>query len=399
MTVTEKKWSDDPGWRQTTSASVIGALVFLYCIILFLVPNPSFAQAANKQAPSATSYFVAPDEIYDEINRSVDRENIYRIELLVFADDYQQDINSEAWAEPGELTYQDNVLTLYDEATLRQEIDVLLYRMQEASAELEARSAERTPVTTTPVITTPLITPPTATADYPAPDTANRNATGPVGAETEEAPLPLPLLMVNQQDPAEAKLAQLRNILANRKRYRTLVYNQWYQSLEPKSTAAPVAIVGGRKTGERHELEGSVTLSKGRFLHITTDLWFIDWKPASNTPRTPWYIEKAASWSVAGLPDAAPHPAMQLLQNQYEKLEEQLATASGEALREMTGLEEPETDELEDLQSLDELFEQQPKPPRAEQVFTLNEYRRLKRDEIHYLDHPLFGVVVAISKW
>lgn len=382
MTITEKKWGDDLRWRQIAPMSVIGALALLSCILLFFFPASSFAQ-------SATTYPVAPAEIYDELNRSVDRENIYRIELLVFADDYQQDINSEAWAEPGELTYQDNVLTLYDELTLRQDIDALLYRINEASAALEARSAELTPDTTVT----------TALEDYPATETADRNGGGPVGPDAEEAPLPLPLLMVKQEDPDEAKLAQLRNILANRKRYRTLVYNQWYQSLEPKSTAAPVAIVGGRKTGERHELEGSVTLSKGRFLHITTDLWFIDWKLAGNTPRTPWYIEKAASWSVTGLPGEAPHPAMQMLQKRYQKLTEQLATAAGVQVPPVAGPEEPGIDELEDFESLDELFEQQPRPVRAEKVFTLNEYRRLKRDEIHYLDHPLFGVVVAISKW
>jgi hypothetical protein len=29
----------------------------------------------------------------------------------------------------------------------------------------------------------------------------------------------------------------------------------------------------------------------------------------------------------------------------------------------------------------------------------LQEYRRLRRDEVHYLDHPLFGAIVMISKY
>jgi len=355
-------------------------------MILVLIPASSFAQAVNDQARSSVSYLAAPAEIYDEINKSVDREDIYRIELLVFADDYQQDINSEAWVEPGELTYNDNVQALYNETTLRQDIEVLVRRLNEASAQLEERSAE----------TAPDVTALTADADFPTPSPADKISTDSDDAATDETPVPL--LMVNQENTKEAKLSQLRKILSHRKRYRTLVYNQWYQSLEPKSSAAPIAIVGGRKTGERYELEGSVTLSKGRFLHITTDLWFIDWKSVGTTPRTPWYIEKAASWYVADLPIANPHPAMLMLQNRYAELEEQLMTDSG-AQTQGNLVDGLTTDTLEDIESLDELFEQQPKSLRAEKVFTLNEYRRLKRDEIHYLDHPLFGVVVTISKW
>lgn len=134
--------------------------------------------------------------------------------------------------------------------------------------------------------------------------------------------------------------------------YEVLVKNSWRQPALEKGEAIPVLIQAGDEYDGYFELEGSVTLTVSRYLHIKADLWLADYIQQVEMV-TPW-------WQSDSLLD----------------------------------------DEPSDFQTTElGTFSSQETITRYESVRTvvLNESRRMRSGELHYLDHPLFGMIVKVT--
>lgn len=274
-------------------------------------------------------------------NNNVDIESVYRIELIVFADarrDYQ---SSEHWQTPKELSYPKQLIFITDSESIN------------LSTEISPQVSELEPQAT--------IEPNTLEGDF-----------------QKKLNTVIPPLMVSLDE--EPQLSAIANTLKRRSRYQLLFHKYWYQSLQSKKEAPAIVINGGTAFGNHFQLEGSVIISKGRFLHITSDLWFIDWESRDKNQRLPWYLREDSNNEIyiPNIPLATTQNNNQQFENDDDSLpswEEELNDAT-----------------YNERYVNSERF-------RATNVYTLREYRRMKRDEIHYLDHPLFGVVVVISKY
>ncbi|MFC6672425.1 CsiV family protein [Marinobacterium aestuariivivens] len=114
-----------------------------------------------------------------------------------------------------------------------------------------------------------------------------------------------------------------KNRLAGQAAYRTLFHGAWYQPVGRESSARPVHIRGGNLMANGvYELDGYVSIDRGRFLHFRPDLYYSFAAPASSNDGYGSSILSA----------------------------------------------------------------------------NLDTPRRMRSDEIHYLDHPLFGVLVLIQR-
>lgn len=115
-------------------------------------------------------------------------------------------------------------------------------------------------------------------------------------------------------------VAKMGSSMAYRGEYRTLFYGRWVQPLTTDNNSLPIHISGGHPlsyaiSGEHsRELEGTITLTRSRYLHLATDLWF-----ASNADSKDFFAH-------------------------------------------------------------------------------INESRRLKNGELHYLDNPLFGIMIQVTR-
>ncbi len=80
-----------------------------------------------------------------------------------------------------------------------------------------------------------------------------------------------PVVFWHQQEQLEFTqfLTKLR-----RKGYRPLWHEQWFQPVQGRATGQSVLIDGGREYEKHHELEGSVTVFKQSYPHLSIDLWF-----------------------------------------------------------------------------------------------------------------------------
>ena len=132
------------------------------------------------------------------------------------------------------------------------------------------------------------------------------------------------------------KLNNLSNKLQNNKGYRVLFHEAWQQQITERNTPA-VIIRGGDKIGGHRELEGSIQLRVSRYLHIQTDLWLTSF--SSSGENSEW-------------------PTLPVL---------------------------PEDSRLSS------------NTPAIDYITTFREKRRMRSQELHYIDHPILGLLIIIT--
>jgi hypothetical protein len=74
-------------------------------------------------------------------------------------------------------------------------------------------------------------------------------------------------------------LSSIARSLNRSSMYRVLLHRSWLHPVLGESDATAILIQGGRRFDEAYELDGTITLSRSRFLHLETDLWFTQLSP------------------------------------------------------------------------------------------------------------------------
>lgn len=163
--------------------------------------------------------------------------------------------------------------------------------------------------------------------------------------------------------------------------YRVLYSASWQQDLGKLSQAPAVLIKGGHEMGKHSELEGYIKVAVERYLYLETDLWLSKFADS---------VEQVTSNSLY-LPQQ-PHPHQRkpsLVDEEYESSPEYRAF-----LLQNPHLERRRWDNTRAQQQ--DASDQAPHP--IERIAVLQHKRRMRSDELHFIDHPLFGVIAKITK-
>lgn len=175
-----------------------------------------------------------------------------------------------------------------------------------------------------------------------------------VATDSSEADLPRQEDLIAFQDssPSDQEFKQALASIELSSNYEVMLKNTWQQPALDKNQAIPVLVQAGNEYDGYFELEGSITLVVSRYLHIKADLWLADYIQQ---------VEMAAPW-----------------------------WQSDNLFNEQQG-------EYQSIQLGD--FSSQETTTRYESVRTvvLNESRRMRSGELHYMDHPLFGIIVKVT--
>ncbi len=141
--------------------------------------------------------------------------------------------------------------------------------------------------------------------------------------------------------------------LTNSGNYRVLMTAGWYEAFPPNYKGEPLRIEIGDwiEGAQQREIEGHITIDRQRYLHV--DVHLNHWQRGSN--------------SFAGQPASAP--------------------ADDEA-------QEADTDSFVSLQPQ----MNQPATRPLELVTWIRETRRMRSEEVHFLDSPTIGVLVFFRK-
>jgi hypothetical protein len=146
-------------------------------------------------------------------------------------------------------------------------------------------------------------------------------------------------------------------LLIENRRYQMLYKAAWRQPFVDKNDAPTIFISAGEpQARDRRELEGTLRLHKGRYLHVDAHL-------------------------VLG---------------KYEENFQAISTGSTEALNASPNSFDPNHsddsrfDNASDVPSQQEVI--------ALELFELKQSRRIRSGELHYLDHPKFGMLIQINR-
>lgn len=159
--------------------------------------------------------------------------------------------------------------------------------------------------------------------------------------------------------------------MARNGNYRILLHERWWQPVGGPQQTPPVLLDHSGDGGAWPELQGSISLSRSRYLHLTARIWLNtdgrylpgDWRmPAP--PRSPasLVLERPAprtlSWLLA--PGVLPARADRVVFPA-----------------------QPDTDTAPDWQ--------------WRHAILLEQQRRMSSGEIHYLDHPRLGLIIKLT--
>ncbi|QIB67349.1 CsiV family protein [Kineobactrum salinum] len=323
----------------------------------------------------------------------------YQVELLIVAHTDPAAAGAEAWPPLPELQYPETVRFLVDPAQIQ-------HRLQQypAAGSSELDELGRQHIFLLPELTAEQQASLEATIrDQPAvPDIPRRGAGEPGAANAGDEPLasdpgdagvdvadaaavdpkeaaePAPRLPTPfVQLPATAR--EFRGKAAYMERtgkYRILYHQVWWQPVTARKQALPLVLDQSGDAREYPPLQGTITLSRSRYLHLDTRLWL-------NTDGD--YLP--GDWRMPAPPLSPPSlvlveaPPLLPLSEPLHKPDYPSSPTAFDAASESDAEPEPVAT---------------PQYPYRHAVL-LEQQRRMRSNEVHYIDHPLLGIVVKLT--
>ncbi|MBB3046483.1 hypothetical protein FHR99_000719 [Litorivivens lipolytica] len=198
---------------------------------------------------------------------------------------------------------------------------------------------------------------------------------------------PLPFILAKES--SDAEFAGMVKKIRGAHRYRLLFSGSWPQRLNPRDSATPILIQGGDPVGQHFELEGYIKVALERYLHIDTDLWLSDFgrgaailQSAQRFELSEEELQAARRREFPALPTPFPVNDPGFRPEQENPLPEDDMAMENEQNRPASNLDV--------LMANDSSYY-------VERTVVMRQNRRMRSGEVHYLDHPLFGVIVKIT--
>lgn len=152
-------------------------------------------------------------------------------------------------------------------------------------------------------------------------------------------------------DPAENDLSRIVRSINRSSLYRLLTHKSWHQPVVSEADATPVLLQAGHHYDDYYEIDGTIKLSRSRFLHLSTDLWYTEFSPLYNT----------SNGSIEAL--------------QVLDIDPTLAKAN------------PKVVQWENNRNRYLPVHSHP----------LKQSRRMRSETLHFIDHPYFGILVSVK--
>lgn len=308
----------------------------------------------------------------------------YQVELLI-VEQPSATTNGEVWPPFPSLTYPQNGRFLIDPQRLQE-------RLQEHPSAIASHidNRGRQVLELPPLKASYRVTPPlreaedipqasasVAAGDIPqasasaaaATTAASRDANTDADDAPEEAPrLPVSHTLLSA---SEHEFRDKAAYMARQGGYRILFHERWWQPIPEGQAVRPIILDHSGDGGSWPLLQGSIMLSRSRYLHLTTRLWL-------NTPGETFP-------GNGRMPTPPRGPASLVLKQQDARALTWLLAP---------GVLPPRIDTQ--LFPRPHTVEPAPEWPWQHAV-TLEQQRRMRSGEIHYLDHPRLGLIIKLT--
>ena len=151
--------------------------------------------------------------------------------------------------------------------------------------------------------------------------------------------------------------------------FRPLFHQAWLQTMGDRDNSLSIIIRGGDQFDDHFELEGTIRLSVERYLHIQTDLWLSRFINATASEEPNW--------------DTLPKvPVPQAVDGTGSEVLFIDANTPFSLMNQQDSFGFFDRDEY-----------------RVEKTVVMRQDRRMRSQELHYIDHPLMGVLVKVTPY
>jgi hypothetical protein len=297
-----------------------------------------------------TLYLTSP-----AFGQSADEQQWYQIELIVFSRSESAEMDGESWPKEPGLKYPERVVELKpigaSEVVLNEwlaDIDGSLPATEEP-AQQDATNVE------------------------PDPTAASTDVGEPVLIQLPQQPF---TLLENDQ----LQLTPMAKRIFRQNDFQQLFHGAWRQPIAARNVAESILIRGGTQYDDHYELEGSISLGLERYLHINTDLWLSTF--VTTTPQNSY------AWSILPQAPRALNAEREMQSGDTFSLDDGFSATNSQNL-----LSPPS-------QNYDNFFSDLTSNSYAvEKTVTLRQQRRMRSNELHYIDHPLLGLIIKITPY
>jgi len=178
---------------------------------------------------------------------------------------------------------------------------------------------------------------------------------------------------------AEHTLQEQADSLQKDKRFNVLFHQAWRQAPKALSETPALIISGGHQYGEHSELEGSIKLSIARYLHLNTNLWLSEFEPnyGQNTAQSVHSLTDHV-W-----PELPKVPKIEDSNENFGLSTNDLGWQASMKLNALSG-----GDEYNAILA---------KPYLTSNIVKLTQSRRMRSNEVHYVDHPKMGIIIKLT--
>lgn len=179
---------------------------------------------------------------------------------------------------------------------------------------------------------------------------------------------------------SERQLNAQAQKLERNSRFQVLFHNAWRQVITNEKAAKSILIQGGQTFGQHQELEGSIRLSVATYLKLQTNLWYsqfdlnVGQEQTRQWPELPKQPNFLAT-PIAGLSLDSSLELEQALAVENQQWDNTLATP----------------DNSNDPANSDNYL--------TRQIILLQQSRDMRSSEIHYIDHPVVGIIVQVTPY
>lgn len=161
-------------------------------------------------------------------------------------------------------------------------------------------------------------------------------------------------------------------------RFEVLFHNAWRQIITNKKSSKAIIINGGQTFGQHQALEGSIRLSVATYLELQTNLWLAQFDVNVGQEITqPWP-------EIPVRPNLTTGVMSNLSLDSDVELEQALAN--------------------ENTQWSNGSFDANAVAPESDnfvtrQIILLQQERDMRSNEVHYIDHPAFNVIIQVTPY
>jgi len=188
--------------------------------------------------------------------------------------------------------------------------------------------------------------------------------------------------------------------------YNILFHESWVQKILPKEVSLAMPISGGSKFDENFELQGYIKLNKDRYFHLDTNLWLSIFKESNEIPDLNKDIENFENISSLFREPLikVPPPPVDIdgdIYREEAKWNRKLIKEINDIVNEI--FYEPSN--IDDLNINNESIKKIDIPEKSdnkyfiEKVSILRQSKKIFPENLYYLDHPNFGLIINIKKY